>query len=1555
MRKVIKILGKALAWCLVVLLMLPLAVALLLNVEAVQNFAVQKAVGLISRKLETTVAIDHIRLSAFSRLDIDRLYIADDRGDTLIYADRLGARLGRVALLRRELLLHDVALERGKIYLYTARDGEMNLSRLLARLSSDTTKESRPMPLAFRKVRITDSRFKLQTEGADTVTPRQVNYQNLVFDRLNIAARRLDIADGDIRLSIDSMSLEDISGFRIRRLSADTLLVGDGIIGLDNALLRSEDSELHMPRFRLEGTSWASWAYFTDSVRFDARVTGSRLTTATLSYFVPSFRSSRMTIDDADIDFNGTIDRFTTSIACTADNGRTDLALHGTVARIIDLPQASFDLRIDRFASDGRSLRRIANGWLQQPLAEQPSLMLQRAGHIQLDGSLSGTLERFRTRLGLNTDIGSVTVAGTGGNSAKRGLLFNGSVSAREVNAGRLLANKQLGRISADVKAIGRIKGERINADVTLFVPTAEFDGHTYRQLRVAANYHGKQLQAQLSSGDPQLLFTATGSANLSGSIPSYDLYLNLSLADLYGLNLFRKDSLATLSGRLQLQGSGSSLENANGELLLSDLVYRSHAHSLRTDSVQLICRSNASERYLTLNSDFADVRYRSGVAYKEVLDYLSHILYDYLPALAKEETQTTAHHHAEQGNTLQIRRPANAGVATLNIGAPTRAAVSPQLNLAQPAELHLRIKEGANRLAAIFLNDFDIASGAYLDASFDPKSELFAVDADIYYVEYGNFFITKLGLDANNRSGAVRIDLSTEDLYLPNISTPSNNISARIADNRIDLSARLSNAESELNALLELESRLERRNDSLSVSARFKPTSYITTGARRWDLSSEAIVYSPADIAINRFQLASGAQSLTLDGTYGDTKSDTLRLSLNDFNLSLLNNILKLPAQTIGGTLDGRAELIAGRKSPVLIANVLMDSLRLNGYTAPQLQLRSAWDLTNQRAGLSLRNTATQQTLIRGFYSPTRDLLSVSVNIDGIPLNALSPFLPAETIRSIDGSTSLQAELRREQDSTQLTGTIAVTDLETTVGITNTTYRAEALTIAVADGNITLPPTELLDQEGNRATLQARARFSRRDHLTYAIRLVPSNLLALNTTLQDNPQYYGKIYVSGAIDVTGTRKGIEIDAAINTRPNSTFYLPLSNKSSVAESDWIVFTQPAEETAQDMLSLKKSQYSQKQAQQTARKSDLNLNVALNINPGLLLSISDQGTDMTLNARGSAVLNIMMNPTTGELSTFGTYTVSEGDFIFSLPPLISNKRFTLQPGGTIQLNGNPMAALLNIEAEYRLRASLQPLAASFEGTGINTSTRIPVDCIVRISESLEHPDLLFDIRIPSADTDVQSVLSSALSSNELRAFNFIWLVGFGSFMPSEDANTQESATSAGAALGLDFLTNQLSNLLSTKDLQFNFGYRPENTTSSEEFDFGLTYNIGGNDRLILELEGNYNADNTSSFNANNSNFSGDASLTWLLTNNLSLKAFTRTITRYDENQGLQENGVGVYYKEDFNVFSDIRRQWLYRRETRRKRREERREERAARRQQATAAEAATETTLPKAEE
>ena len=58
----------------------------------------------------------------------------------------------------------------------------------------------------------------------------------------------------------------------------------------------------------------------------------------------------------------------------------------------------------------------------------------------------------------------------------------------------------------------------------------------------------------------------------------------------------------------------------------------------------------------------------------------------------------------------------------------------------------------------------------------------------------------------------------------------------------------------------------------------------------------------------------------------------------------------------------------------------------------------------------------------------------------------------------------------------------------------------------------------------------------------------------------------------------------------------------------------------------------------------------------------------------------------------------------------------------------------------------------------------------------------------------------------------------------------------------------------------------------------------------------------------------SNFAGEAYVTWLIdkAGTLRLKGFTHTIDRFDENQGLQETGIGIYYKEDFDNFKDLRR-------------------------------------------
>jgi hypothetical protein len=117
------------------------------------------------------------------------------------------------------------------------------------------------------------------------------------------------------------------------------------------------------------------------------------------------------------------------------------------------------------------------------------------------------------------------------------------------------------------------------------------------------------------------------------------------------------------------------------------------------------------------------------------------------------------------------------------------------------------------------------------------------------------------------------------------------------------------------------------------------------------------------------------------------------------------------------------------------------------------------------------------------------------------------------------------------------------------------------------------------------------------------------------------------------------------------------------------------------------------------------------------------------------------------------------------------------------------------------------------------------------------------------------------------------------------------------------------------------------YRPRSELTSDEIDFGFSKSLVNN-RLLLEVEGNYLVDTRMAANSNMSNFMGEAYLTWLIdqAGNLKLKGFTQTIDRFDENQGLQETGVGIYYREDFNNWADLKRRIKERFMSKRKRAE-----------------------------
>jgi hypothetical protein len=194
--------------------------------------------------------------------------------------------------------------------------------------------------------------------------------------------------------------------------------------------------------------------------------------------------------------------------------------------------------------------------------------------------------------------------------------------------------------------------------------------------------------------------------------------------------------------------------------------------------------------------------------------------------------------------------------------------------------------------------------------------------------------------------------------------------------------------------------------------------------------------------------------------------------------------------------------------------------------------------------------------------------------------------------------------------------------------------------------------------------------------------------------------------------------------------------------------------------------------------------------------------------------------------------------------------------------------------------------------------------------VKLTGSLAKVDVSFDINVPTANTEYQTILSSYFSSQEMMATQFVYLLALGNFYSDSSSGQTTTAGTAGTAIGLDFLASQVSRLVSNDTYKLNLKYKAiDDTSSSYSVDF-QTEII--DDRLTLELEANLDTGDYYQTIGNDNQISAGGSVTVRLdpSGSVYLKGFSRTIDRFDENQGLQENGIGLYFQRSFNRINEL---------------------------------------------
>ena len=442
MRKGIKILGKVFSAAVLLLIIVPVALSLLLDIPAVQNYAVHRAARFVSRKLETTVSIDRVDIGIFSKVRVKGFYVEDYQRDTLLYVGKLDAFITSFGIFGGGLELSRGEIADARLYLRQTPGGEMNIKQIVDRISDPDKPKKGNFRLSLKKASIEN--MDLCLERLDHRDPEHgIDFSHMHLYGITARVDDFTIDGQAIYTSIAAFSARERSGFVLNHL-AGRFYMTQGCLGFENASIITPRSNVNFPFVSLAGDSWTQYKDFIGEVRIDASMRNTTVSTDDIAFFAPKLRDWHVDFTDVNVEVAGVVSDFTGRIRSMQIGEGTTLVADASVKGLPDIRKTRFDLSVPRLRSTARAVDELALGIAGRKLSDKLVGVLGNSGQIDLNARFRGLLSSFDMQLGAATGVGDVScnlkmAPVKGGLSSVRG-----DVETRNLRLGELLDRRDL-------------------------------------------------------------------------------------------------------------------------------------------------------------------------------------------------------------------------------------------------------------------------------------------------------------------------------------------------------------------------------------------------------------------------------------------------------------------------------------------------------------------------------------------------------------------------------------------------------------------------------------------------------------------------------------------------------------------------------------------------------------------------------------------------------------------------------------------------------------------------------------------------------------------------------------------------------------------------------------------------------------------------------------------------------------------------------------------------------------------------------------------------------
>lgn len=1532
----------------VVIVIVPILAGLLLQVGAVQQYAAGRLTAWLSERAGTTITIERVEIAFFNRAILEGIYVADPArngeggegggSDTLLYARRLSVGIDGLNLLQGgDLAVGTVTVSDGVLHVRGDSSGGTNLGRVIGRFRPDPPRPIR-LNLTAREVNLIGMRFTYRKESSlPPAVGNRVDFRDLDLRNIHFQARGIVVARDSVAARIEHLAFREKSGFRLQQLSAPRATLGGSGVRIDGLRVETPLSLLQFRRANLLYDDWSSFGDFAHRVRLDVAVDPSAVAYRTVTPFLRrSDEAVRATVGLEEATVQGTLADLQGRLRELRTGTGTALDASFRVTGLPDLSQARFHVEVEHLETDAQDILTIyTNVSGGRKSLERLRPLLERTGTIGFAGRFDGRLRDFTATGRLSLAQGAVDgrlrfmpVEGQGPLGREEAIRFLGEVRSEQFDLGRLLGAGQLGAVSVSAGVDATAREGELELTTDAEVSRLEFRGYAYSGIRMNGRFSGRTFTGRIGSEDPNLTFATEGRFDLSGSVPAYDFEMDLRRADLTALGFNRRDTVSRLAMRFRAHATGTEPETINGTATIDSLSYVNHIDTVRAGTIRFEARNSARSKHFAMQSDFADLELRGSDSYSRLFRWLGVSLRRYLPSLAAVTAETELTTQTAHGTPPSPEStPENDTTATGgDIGNDEGYYL---------ARVH--VKE-ANNVAAIFVPGLEVARGSSLTFLFNPGRDEFSLSARSEYILRRNMYVGNLSVECRNQGDSVSLYGSAEQFGIGVLDFPNLSVVGGIRDNRIALATRFENPENGSAALISTRTTFSRSAGGRpQMDVAFRPTTF-TVGGQHWYIAPSHIVADTSGVDFRQFRLRGEGQELAVDGRASASEGDTLRVRLRNFDMSPLTRLVARQGYRIAGRLGGDARVVAPFGDLQFEADLRLDSLAMNDYPLGRVDFHSTWDRPRRWIRFAA-TTPEGERPISGIYNSPERRYRVDFDFPRFDMYLLQPLLQGILIDTEGRARTRLAMTGGPEGGPVLNGSVDVEEYRATVAYTRARYRFGG-PVSVRDNRFELPAVPISDDAGGSGTISAWLDSEYFRRLRFGVRLEFHDMLCLNTSEADNPDFYGRMYATGGFSVSGDDFHTLLDLRAETARNSTFVLPLSGVSTISEADFITFAsadQEQQRPANRLQELRERLHRKRLRTKSELNVDLNLTVLPNTEAQIVM---DPRLGDVIRGRGAGRFRIRVVPDRDLFTMDGQYDISEGTYLYTLYGVLANKYFVIQPGSSIQWAGDPTDPTVDIDAVYRVRTSLRPLLGNTQSnTGATGSGNVNVNCGIRLTEHLFNPTVQLSVTAPGADPETKNLLRNLLNTEEATTMQFAYLMLSNSFMPDDQSATigTMSGSLAGVA-GMEFLSNQISNLISGSNYNIRFGYRPQSELTSEEVTFDVGADLIAN-KLSLEVGGNYDVGQRGAYQVTNNPLSVDGYLTWVLnkSGSLKVKGFTRTIDRFDESQGLQDNGVGVYYRQEFQSLRDLQeryRRWRASVQANRRERQERRAEKRA---------------------